>query len=95
MANVFSGTATLTSAKFPNVTKINDAGLLIGGRINTDFQLELTAEDDISIGRNAFNMSQISYSKNINLVLNANKKNQVTDGTTWNGYTFKTITFAE
>lgn len=93
--NVFSGTATLTSAKFPNVTKINDAGLLIGGRINTDFQLELTAEDDISIGRNAFNMSQISYSKNINLVLNANKKNQVTDGTTWNGYTFKTITFAE
>ena len=107
---MFAGTSTLSSAKFPKVTIIEQGGLLIGGvfkpEINpTPFPLELTAEGDITFnGSYHFNVESQNYSGKVDLVLNIDKKDQVTfhdDGTaTWQvrddlSYTFKSITFKD
>jgi len=106
--DMFSGTWTLSSAKFPKVTTIEQGGLLVGGKFNpennpTPFPLELTAEGDITFnGSYHFNIAERNYTGKVDLVLNIDKKNQVTfhdDGTaTWQvredlSYTFKSITF--
>ena len=106
--DMFSGTWTLSSAKFPKVTTIEQNGLLIGFGFApennpTPFPLELTAEGDITFnGSNHFNIASQNYSGKVDLVLNIDKKEQVTfndDGTaTWQvrddlSYTFKSITF--
>ena len=106
--DMFSGTWTLSSAKFPKVTTIEQNGLLVGAKFNpennpTPFPLELTAEGDITFnGSNHFNIASQNYSGKVDLVLNIDKKEQVTfndDGTaTWQvrddlSYTFKSITF--
>ena len=102
---MFSGTSTLTSAKFPKVTTIEQGGLLIGWSFApennpTPFPLELTAEGDITFnGSYHFNIESQNYSGKVDLVLNVDKKDEVTfndDGTaTWKGYTFKSITFVD
>ncbi len=106
--DMFSGTWTLSSAKFPKVTTIEQGGLLVGAKFRpennpTPFPLELTAEGDITFnGSNHFNIASQNYSGKVDLVLNIDKKDQVTfhdDGTaTWQvrddlNYTFKSITF--
>ena len=106
--DMFSGTWTLSSAKFPKVTTIEQGGLLVGAKFwpennPTPFPLELTAEGDITFnGSNHFNIASQNYSGKVDLVLNIDKKDQVTfhdDGTaTWQvrddlSYTFKSITF--
>ena len=106
--DMFSGTWTLSSAKFPKVTTIEQGGLLVGAKFMpennpTPFPLELTAEGDITFnGSNHFNIKSQNYSGKVDLVLNIDKKDQVTfhdDGTaTWQvrddlSYTFKSITF--
>ena len=106
--DMFSGTWTLSSAKFPKVTTIEQGGLLVGAKFKpennpTPFPLELTAEGDITFnGSNHFNIASQNYSGKVDLVLNIDKKDQVTfhdDGTaTWQvrddlSYTFKSITF--
>ena len=106
--DMFSGTWTLSSAKFPKVTTIEQGGLLVGALFNpennpTPFPLELTAEGNITFnGSNHFNIASRNYSGKVDLVLNIDKKDQVTfhdDGTaTWQvredlSYTFKSITF--
>ena len=106
--DMFSGTWTLSSAKFPKVTTIEQGGLLVGAKFwpennPTPFPLELTAEGDITFnGSYHFNIAERNYSGKVDLVLNIDKKDQVTfhdDGTaTWQvrddlSYTFKSITF--
>lgn len=106
--DMFSGTWTLSSAKFPKVTTIEQGGLLVGAKFwpennPTPFPLELTAEGDITFnGSYHFNIAERNYTGKVDLVLNIDKKNQVTfhdDGTaTWQvrddlSYTFKSITF--
>ena len=106
--DMFSGTWTLSSAKFPKVTTIEQGGLLVGAKFwpennPTPFPLELTAEGDITFnGSNHFNIAERNYTGKVDLVLNIDKKDQVTfhdDGTaTWQvrddlSYTFKSITF--
>ena len=108
--DVFSGTWTLSSAKFPKVTTIEQGGLLVGAKFTpennpTPFPLELTAEGNITFnGSNHFNIASQNYSGKVDLVLNIDKKDQVTfhdDGTaTWQvredlSYTFKSITFVD
>ena len=108
--DMFSGTWTLSSAKFPKVTTIEQGGLLVGALFNpennpTPFPLELTAEGNITFnGSNHFNIASQNYSGKVDLVLNIDKKDQVTfhdDGTaTWQvredlSYTFKSITFVD
>ena len=106
--DMFSGTWTLSSAKFPKVTTIEQGGLLVGAKFKpennpTPFPLELTAAGNITFnGSNHFNIASQNYSGKVDLVLNIDKKDQVTfhdDGTaTWQvrddlSYTFKSITF--
>ena len=106
--DMFSGTWTLSSAKFPKVTTIEQGGLLVGAKFTpennpTPFPLELTAEGDITFnGSYHFNIAERNYTGKVDLVLNIDKKDQVTfhdDGTaTWQvrddlSYTFKSITF--
>lgn len=106
--DMFSGTWTLSSAKFPKVTTIEQGGLLVGAKFKpennpTPFPLELTAEGDITFnGSYHFNIAELNYTGKVDLVLNIDKKDQVTfndDGTaTWQvredlSYTFKSITF--
>jgi hypothetical protein len=101
-SSMFSGTSTLSSAKFPKVTTIEHMGLLVGGAFGPE-KLELTAEGDITFNRSYhFNVEEQNYSGKVDLVLNIDKKDQVTfhdDGTaTWQvrddlSYTFKSITF--
>ena len=108
--DMFSGTWTLSSAKFPKVTTIEQGGLLVGAKFTpennpTPFPLELTAEGDITFnGSYHFNIAERNYTGKVDLVLNIDKKDQVTfndDGTaTWQvredlSYTFKSITFAD
>ena len=108
--DMFSGTWTLSSAKFPKVTTIEQGGLLVGAKFTpennpTPFPLELTAEGNITFnGSNHFNIASQNYSGKVDLVLNIDKKDQVTfhdDGTaTWQvredlSYTFKSITFVD
>ena len=105
---MLGGTWTLSSAKFPKVTTIEQNGLMIGFGFApennpTAFPLELTAEGDITFnGSNHFNIADQNYSGKVDLVLNIDKKDQVTfndDGTAaWQvrddlSYTFKSITF--
>ena len=106
--DMFSGTWTLSSAKFPKVTTIEQGGLLVGAKFTpennpTPFPLELTAEGDITFnGSYHFNIAERNYTGKVDLVLNIDKKDQVTfhdDCTaTWQvrddlSYTFKSITF--
>ena len=106
--DMFSGTWTLSSAKFPKVTTIEQGGLLVGAKFwpennPTPFPLELTAEGDITFnGSYHFNIAERNYTGKVDLVLNIDKKDQVTfhdDGTaSWQvrddlSYTFKSITF--
>lgn len=108
--DMFSGTWTLSSAKFPKVTTIEQGGLLVGAKFTpennpTPFPLELTAEGNITFnGSNHFNIASQNYTGKVDLVLNIDKKDQVTfhdDGTaTWQvredlSYTFKSITFVD
>ena len=108
--DMFSGTWTLSSAKFPKVTTIEQGGLLVGAKFTpennpTPFPLELTAEGDITFnGSYHFNIAERNYTGKVDLVLNIDKKDQVTfndDGTaTWQvredlSYTFKSITFVD
>ena len=108
--DMFSGTWTLSSAKFPKVTTIEQGGLLVGAKFKpennpTPFPLELTAAGNITFnGSNHFNIASQNYSGKVDLVLNIDKKDQVTfhdDGTaTWQvrddlSYTFKSITFKD
>ncbi|MBQ8362252.1 MAG: fimbrillin family protein, partial [Bacteroidaceae bacterium] len=88
--DMFSGTWTLSSAKFPKVTTIEQGGLLVGAKFwpennPTPFPLELTAEGDITFnGSYHFNIAERNYTGKVDLVLNIDKKDQVTfhdDGT--------------
>ena len=95
--NLLGSTNTLISARFPKVTTIENAGLMIGYSFNPEsVSLELTAEDDITFnGKSHFNVESQNYSTKVDLVLHSNKQDEVTDGNQWKGYTFKSITFKD
>ena len=95
--NLLGSTNTLISARFPKVTTIENAGLMIGYSFNPEsVSLELTAEDDITFnGKSHFNVESQNYSTKVDLVLHSNKQDEVTDGNQWKGYTFKSIAFKD
>lgn len=82
--------SSLTTAKLPSATSIGDMAF----HSTNITHLELTADDSISIHEDALGYPN-TFSADIDLVLNKNKQSEVTDGTTWNGFTFKSITFAD
>lgn len=105
--NAFYNCVTLTTVSLPNVTTLGNytfsgctsltsvnlpKGSIIGQYAFENCpitNLTLSTEGTIFLLGNTF-----TNSENINLVLNSNKQSNVTDGVTWNGYTFKSITFA-
>ena len=80
----------LTSVKLPKATSIGNQVFLVSENMT---YLELTAEGNITLGESVFSIPSQNFSDKVDLVLNFDKKNEVTNGNTWNGYTFKTITF--
>jgi len=97
--SVFNGVYNLSTIKLPKVTTFGQGALLIGAAYKFEtMSLELTAEGEITFNGNShFNVESQNYSEKVNLVLNIDKKSQVTknaDGTAeWKGYKFKSITF--
>ena len=97
--SVFTGVYNLSTIKLPKVTTFGHGALLIGAAYEFEtMSLELTAEGEITFNGNShFNVESQNYSEKVNLVLNIDKKSQVTknaDGTAeWKGYKFKSITF--
>ncbi|MBO5716268.1 MAG: leucine-rich repeat domain-containing protein [Clostridia bacterium] len=86
----FSACAQLTSVKLPKVTLIENGAFLGCSKLATAV---LNAEGSITLGTSVFGASEECFAENIDLVLNLDKQNDVTDNT-WNGYTFKSVQFA-
>ncbi|MBQ7387023.1 MAG: leucine-rich repeat domain-containing protein [Clostridia bacterium] len=84
----FMSCSSLSKAWLPKAT---DIGNMAFSHSSLKY-LELTAEGDISIHEDALGFPT-TFSESIELLLNVSKKSEVTDGTTWNGFTFKSITF--
>lgn len=81
---------SLTSANLPKVTSVGDMAFSLTALTS----LTLTTEEDIYIHEDALGYPE-TFSTSINLVLNSNKQDAVTDGNVWNGFTFNSITFAD
>ena len=80
--------AQLGSLSLPDVTYI-EAGALKETKLQT---LALTAEDTITLEEGFMDTDRIGQ---VALVLCCNKASSVTDGVTWQNFTFKSITFTE
>ena len=80
----------LSTVILPKVTNIGQQAFDIKSLTLTS--LVLLSEDDIYIEETALGYPE-SFSANIDLVLNANKKDEVTNGLNWNGFAFKSIMY--
>ena len=80
----------LSTVILPKVTNIGQQAFDIQSLTLTS--LMLLSEDDIYIEKKALGYPE-SFSANIDLVLNANKKDEVTNGLNWNGFAFKSIMY--
>ncbi len=89
--HAFMSCTSLIAVKLPSATSIGDQAFLASEKIT---YLELTAEGAITLGTSVFNVPSQNFSTSVNLVLHGNKSDEV-NGLTWNGYTFKSITFVE
>lgn len=87
-STVFSGCVKLTSLSLPNATIINRYAFTLSHITS----LTLTAEGTFTLGNEI--LANVN-TNNIDLVLNTDKQSEVTDGNTWQGYTFKSITFVD
>lgn len=86
----FEACSDLTTVKLPSATSIGEYAFHLCAEIES---LELTAAGTITLGTSMLTDDDgNNNSTNVNLVLNTDKQNEVT-GNTWNGYTFKSITF--
>ena len=81
----------LSTVILPKATNIGQQAFDIKSLTLTS--LMLLSEDDIYIEECALGYPE-SFSANIDLVLNANKKDEVTEGLNWNGFTFKSISYS-
>ena len=81
----------LSTVILPKATNIGQQAFDIKSLTLTS--LMLLSEDDIYIEETALGYPE-TFSTNINLVLNANKKDEVTNGLDWNGFTFKSISYS-
>ena len=80
----------LSTVILPKATNIGQQAFDINSLTLTS--LVLLSEDDIYIEETALGYPE-SFSANIDLVLNANKKDEVTNGLNWNGFAFKSIMY--
>ena len=80
----------LSTVILPKATNIGQQAFDINSLTLTS--LVLLSEDDIYIEKKALGYPE-TFSTNINLVLNANKKDEVTNGLNWNGFAFKSIMY--
>ena len=80
----------LSTVILPKATNIGQQAFDIKSLTLTS--LVLLSEDDIYIEKKALGSPE-SFSANIDLVLNANKKDEVTNGLNWNGFAFKSIMY--
>ena len=80
----------LSTVILPKATNIGQQAFDINSLTLTS--LVLLSEDDIYIEEKALGYPE-SFSANIDLVLNANKKDEVTNGLNWNGFAFKSIMY--
>ena len=80
----------LSTVILPKATNIGQQAFDINSLTLTS--LMLLSEDDIYIEKKALGSPE-SFSANIDLVLNANKKDEVTNGLNWNGFAFKSIMY--
>ena len=87
--NTLNNLIGLTSLTLPKVTHLGS--LSLGNSSNLKY-LSLTAEEPITVAYDAI-MSIITC--DITLTLNANKKDEVTNGNVWQGITWGSILFAE
>ena len=87
--NTLNNLIGLTSLTLPKVTHFGS--LFLGNSSNLKY-LSLTAEEPITVAYDAI-MSIIT--RDITLTLNANKKDEVTNGNVWQGITWGSILFAE
>jgi len=74
----------LISVKLPKAVSLGQQAF---DNCNSLTYVELTAVDGITFSNNVFDSTA-----NIDLVLNCSKAGEITDGVTWKGYTFKSIT---
>ena len=79
----------LTSLTLPKVTYLGSLSLEYSPNLKT---LSLTAEEPITVVNDAI---MKIFTQNITLTLNANKKDEVTNGNVWQGITWGSILFAE
>ena len=87
----FIACQNLSTVILPKATNIGQQAFDIKSLTLTS--LVLLSEDDIYIEEGALGYPE-SFSANIDLVLNANKKDEVTNGLNWNGFTFKSISYS-
>ena len=87
----FIACQNLSTVILPKATNIGQQAFDIKSLTLTS--LVLLSEDDIYIEKKALGYPE-TFSTNINLVLNANKKDEVTEGLNWNGFTFKSISYS-
>ena len=81
----------LSTVILPKVTNIGQQAFDMKSLTLTS--LVFWSEDDIYIEEDALGYPE-SFSANIDLVLNPNKKDKVTDEVNWNGFTFKSISYS-
>lgn len=92
--STFMGCKAVTTIRLPKVKTIKGDNNFTNCPLLTD--LYLTSPDDISINSNCFGSS--SFSKQVNLYLNANKKDEMEEsvfGIEWRNYIWKDIIFIE
>ena len=92
--STFMGCKAVTTIRLPKVKTIKGDNNFTNCPLLTD--LYLTSPDDISINSNCFGSS--SFSKQVNLYLNANKKDEMEEsvfGIEWRNYIWKDIIFME
>lgn len=86
-----SGALKLNSICLPDVTTLEEKALYDSCSYNLT-HVELTAKGTITLGRDVF---IDFYTDDIDLVLDKDKQSEVTGGNTWQGYTFKSVTFVD
>ncbi len=97
--DVFSDGVISGTINLPNCKEIADWQSFINSETDQDLTLKLTRAGEIELVDDAFTWTDYDgtvydAAAKINLVLNPDKQSEVS-GTTWKGYTFKSITFED
>ena len=96
-STLFTSCEALKTVSAPKVTQIGDN--VFGGCTSIE-TVQLTAAGDIVVSGSAWDIHPDEGESNpvngqIDLILNKDKKEDVTNDNEWNGFTFKSITFEE